>query len=89
MEKRLKVSGFIDLPAGAELPPIGTEVKGEFVGEVRGEHTDQLRSRGGEKRLVKTAPVTMDSDSSIVTSIAPPDRGPTLDDVNDDETAED
>ncbi len=34
MDKRIKVSGYIELPEGAELPGIGSRIYGSFVAEV-------------------------------------------------------
>ncbi len=84
MEKRIKVSGYIDLPEGAELPAIGSKIYGSFVAEVDGDHRDRRKRRGGEVKIVRTAPATMTEESSL-DRIAPP--GP--DDENQAELGED
>lgn len=65
MEKRVKVSGYIDLPAGMEIPTMGSVVYGSFVAEVDGDHKDRKKRKGGEIKVVQTAPATMTEDSTL------------------------
>jgi len=71
MEKRLKISGYIDLPQGMEIPGMGSTVYGEFVAEVDGDHKDRKKRRGGEMKIVQTAPATM-TEASTLDRIVPP-----------------
>ena len=71
MEKRVKVSGYIDLPPGVEIPAMGSKIYGSFVAEVDGDHRDRKKRKGGEVKVVQTAPATMTEDSTL-DRIAPP-----------------
>jgi hypothetical protein len=65
MEKRLKISGYIDLPPGMEIPGMGSKVVGSFVAEVDGDHKDRKKRKGGEMKIVQTAPATMTEESTL------------------------
>jgi hypothetical protein len=65
MEKRLKISGYIELPAGMEIPSMGSVVLGSFVAEVDGDHKDRKKRKGGEMKVVQTAPATMTEESTL------------------------
>jgi hypothetical protein len=65
MEKRLKISGYIDLPPGMEIPQMGSTVQGSFVAEVDGDHKDRKKRKGGEMKIVQTAPATMTEESTL------------------------
>ena len=71
MEKRIRVSGYIDLPVGAEIPTMGSKIFGSFVAEVDGDHRDRRKRRGGEVKVVQTAPATMTEDSTLDRIVAP------------------
>lgn len=81
MEKRIKVSGYIDLPAGQEIPEMGSRIYGGFVAEVDGDHKDRHKRKGGEVKVVQTAPATMTEDSTLDRIVPPGDPNqPELDD---------
>jgi len=71
LDKRIKVSGYIDLPAGQDIPPMGARIYGSFVAEVDGDHRDRRKRKGGEQKIVQTAPATM-TDESTLDRILPP-----------------
>ena len=71
MEKRIKISGYIDLAEGAELPAMGSKIYASVVAEVDGDHRDRRKRRGGEVKIVRTAPATMTEDSTLDRILAP------------------
>jgi hypothetical protein len=73
MEKRLKVSGYISLPEGLAIPPMGSTVYGSFVAEVDGDHKDRHKRKGGVMKITQTAPATMTNESTLDRIVPPGD----------------
>jgi hypothetical protein len=73
--KRLKFKGFIDVPGGFTLPELGSIVEFKGKGEVTGDGDELKRKSSGEKEIVVTNTITIDSDATQLTKVSDP-QGP-------------
>lgn len=80
MLKRVSVSGFVELPPGAELPELGQLLTvGEFKAEVVGEGREKQKRRGDVVELVYTVKVHVPEGAQILKIEDPP--APLFDEV--------
>jgi hypothetical protein len=74
-QKRLKVTGFIEVPDGADLPGLGFTVDFKGTGEITGEGTQLTRKANGDTTIVETNVITVDTKHSSIGHITEP-QGP-------------
>lgn len=70
--KRLKVSGYIEIPDGAALPELGSKVAGKWEGEVTGDGEELKRRQNGDVEIIATNKVTLASDYTTLEKVEAP-----------------